>query len=363
MLKKNSNMINIKELEKQISEKKNSLRTDRLDMSFGELMNLYEDGSLFITPEYQRAFRWKIEQQTKFIESILLGIPIPPIFVAEDSTKEQQIRWELVDGLQRLSTIFSFFGILKDVKEEKNNLKLIEGSIIKGLKDYTSDTFSALSKFTIKRAVCRVEIIRWDSAVDMRYELFNRLNTGGEPLSDQEIRNCVFRGIDNKLNQILRDVGNSPDFKKNIEPTEKQVETMFCEELVLRFFALKNFGLVLKTNIQEHLTEYMEKVSKSEIVFEFDKEKNKIIELITFLNTNFDYKIFRASNGIFTPALFDVIMIVLETYFDFYSKNPEKFKIKIEEFKKSDSFKEASKIYSSGRLKNRIDAALEIFKI
>ncbi len=356
-------MIDIKELEKKISEKKNSLRTDRLDMSFGELMNLYEDGSLFITPEYQRAFRWKVEQQTRFIESILLGIPTPPIFVAEDSSVNNQLRWELIDGLQRLSTIFSFFGILKDVPENKNNLKLTKGSIIKELEDYTGDALSAFSKFTIKRAVCRVEIIRWDSAIDMRYELFNRLNTGGEPLSDQEIRNCIFRGFDNKLNQILIDVGTSNAFRELIEPTEKQIETMYCEELILRFFALKNYGLVLKTNIQDHLTEYMEKVSKKEIAFDLENEKKRITELIFFLKNNFDYKIFRASNGIFTPALFDAIMLALNTYFDFYSKNSEEFKVKIDEFKKSDAFKESGKVYSLGRIKNRIDAAIEFFKI
>jgi hypothetical protein len=351
-------MLDIKELEKQIAEKKNSLRTDRLDMSFGELMNLYEDGSLFITPAYQRAFRWKVEQQTKFIESVLLGIPIPPIFVAEDSS-----RWELVDGLQRLSTIFSFFGILKDVKEDKNNLKLAEGSIIKGLKDYISSNFSPLLKFTIKKAVCRVEIIRWDSAVDMRYELFNRLNTGGTALSEQEIRNCIFRGFDNKLNQILINVGTSDDFKQIIQPTEKQIETMFCEELVLRFFALKNYGLVLKTNIQDHLTEYMEKVSKNEVPFDFQQEKTRIIELISFLKNNFKHRIFRASNGIFTPALFDAIMLSLNNYFDYYSENSDEFRSKIDRYKKSDAFREASKIYSSGRIKNRIDAAFEIFRI
>ncbi len=354
-------MLDIKKLEKQISEKKNSLRTDRLDMSFGELMNLYEDGTLFITPEYQRAFRWKVDQQTKFIESILLGIPVPPIFVAEDTKKDQQVRWELVDGLQRMSTIFSFFGILKD--EKKNKLILSEGSIIKDLKDHSNDTFSALQKFTIKRSVCRVEIIRWDSSVDMRYELFNRLNTGGEPLTAQEVRNCVFRGFDNKFNQILIDVGNNSIFKELIKPTEKQEETMFCEELVLRFFAMKNHGLILKTNIQEHLTEYMEKVSKGEINFDYDREIKKINQLILFLSENFDYKIFRASYGIFTPSLFDVIMLALEKYFDYYSKNAEVFKSKIEEFKKSENFKEASKVYSSNRIKNRVDAALEIFKI
>ena len=91
-------------LEDVVSKKRNSLKTDRLDMSFGELMNMFEDGELFITPEYQRVFRWSPFQQTRFIESVLLGIPIPPIFIAEDD----EGKWEVVDGLQRISTIFSF---------------------------------------------------------------------------------------------------------------------------------------------------------------------------------------------------------------------------------------------------------------
>jgi uncharacterized protein with ParB-like and HNH nuclease domain len=87
-------------------------------------MNIYEDKSLIITPEYQRTFRWDIFQQTRFIESILLGIPVPPIFVAEDDKG----KWELVDGLQRISSIFSFFGLLTE-NETKNNLILEEGRL------------------------------------------------------------------------------------------------------------------------------------------------------------------------------------------------------------------------------------------
>jgi len=86
------------EIEDKVSELRNTLRSDRLDMSFGEIMNIYEDGDLIISPEYQRAFRWEDKQRSDFIESILLGIPIPPIFVAEDKDG----RWELVDGLQRI---------------------------------------------------------------------------------------------------------------------------------------------------------------------------------------------------------------------------------------------------------------------
>jgi uncharacterized protein with ParB-like and HNH nuclease domain len=113
-------------LDETISTKRNSLKTDRLDMSFGELMSLFDAGDLFITPEYQRVFRWSLFQQTRFIESVLLGIPIPPIFVAEDD----EGKWEVVDGLQRISTIFAFFGVLETVPE-KNNTVLSEGEMIK----------------------------------------------------------------------------------------------------------------------------------------------------------------------------------------------------------------------------------------
>src|SRR5258706_16231751 len=96
-------------LEQEVIETRNSLSTDRLDMSFGEIMSMYERGEIIIDPEFQRLFRWTDYQKTRFMESLLLGIPIPPIFVAED----QNGRWELVDGLQRLSTVLSFFGMLK----------------------------------------------------------------------------------------------------------------------------------------------------------------------------------------------------------------------------------------------------------
>jgi len=87
-------------LEQGVSDERKRLSSDRLDISFGELINLYKNDELIIRPEYQRLFRWSETQKTALIESILLSIPIPPIFVAEDKNGV----WELVDGLQRVST-------------------------------------------------------------------------------------------------------------------------------------------------------------------------------------------------------------------------------------------------------------------
>jgi uncharacterized protein with ParB-like and HNH nuclease domain len=101
-------------LESQIEEKRREIHTDAYPMSIGEIINLYTDGDLDIHPEFQRLYRWTNVQKSRLIESILLGIPLPSFFVAQ---REDGV-WDVVDGLQRLSTIFSFLGIYKD---EKNN--------------------------------------------------------------------------------------------------------------------------------------------------------------------------------------------------------------------------------------------------
>lgn len=93
------------DLNKEIDKARHNVRTDSYSMSIGELASMYEDNELEIHPAFQRVFRWSDEQKSNFIESIFLGIPIPSIFVSQ----RQDGVWDLVDGLQRLSTIFSFF--------------------------------------------------------------------------------------------------------------------------------------------------------------------------------------------------------------------------------------------------------------
>ena len=150
-----------------IEKSRNTLQTDKLDMSFGEIMSMYERGEIIINPDFQRLYRWSDYQKTRFIESVIIGIPIPPVFVAEDDSG----RWELVDGLQRLSTIFSFFGNLNGDGVE-NKWVLGAGDMLQTLDGYNVDTLPLKIQLNIKRAVCRVEIIKWNSEYDLRFELF-----------------------------------------------------------------------------------------------------------------------------------------------------------------------------------------------
>ena len=299
------------DISKEIQKYRQEIKSERMDMSFGEIINMYRDKEIIISPEYQRAFRWDQQRQSDFIESILLGIPFPSIFVATNPDG----KWELIDGLQRVSTVLSFFNELKDENGNsypKNGLKLVEGSMLKGLKDITIETLPLEYKLQIKRTPCRVEIILKESEFKMRYELFKRLNTGGEGLSRQEIRNCIFRGLDSRYSEFVSDLSQNDIFRDIVNISVANEEKMYYEELVLRYLTLKNKGTrYSQANIQDYMDEYLESQCK-----EFDDMKiqadkvlfSKIMELLESLK---DENIFKLGKRYFTTSMYDAIMLSL----------------------------------------------------
>ncbi|HDX8358356.1 TPA: DUF262 domain-containing protein [Aeromonas hydrophila] len=344
------------DLEKEILKGRNSLSADRLDMSFGELMNMYTNNELVIDPEFQRLFRWDISQRTKFIESLLLGIPIPSIFVAEDSDG----KWEIVDGLQRLSTILSFFGMLKHTPD-KNNWIMDSGDVVEGLKGLSITSFPLKFQLNIKRSVCRIEVVKWDSDYDMRYELFNRLNTGGSPLTDQEIRNCIFRGISADFTDLIKKLAADKDFVELIQPTEKQAGELYLDELVLRFFSLfKNHSSISK-NLSESMTDYMRSATKKEINY---KSKTRVFKRVVKVLKPIGRTALSSRNGQFSTSLYDGVFNGIAEYIDMYETlSVNEINDRIEVLKNDDEFKKASGVASNykERVKKRITRALEIF--
>ncbi|MEZ5672228.1 MAG: DUF262 domain-containing protein [Thiotrichaceae bacterium] len=356
------------ELDQEISKARNSVKTEKMDMSFGELISLYENKELIIDPEFQRLFRWDEMQKTKFIESLLLGIPIPAIFVAEVAETGQ---WEIVDGLQRLSTVLSFFGILRDIPSHQENCwKLGEGKFIKFFKDKSINELSVKYHINIRRAVCRVEIIKWDSHVDMRYELFDRLNSLGSPLSKQELRNCIFRPHSNQFNRLLKELAELLGTTELVSPTEDQVAQLYLEELVLRFFALydaiDDTARKIDDAISSYMTTYMGRVSKEEH-FDFESKKHIFTELINLLNP-LGRQIFRGGKngkGPFSSSLYDVITVGIASYIDHYkSMSEEALKNKLDEIRGNEDFKKCSSSQASSRARvaQRIEFAKNIFK-
>jgi len=112
-------------LQEEIDRTRGEIRTDGYSVSIGEWISIYEKNELDIHPEFQRFFRWTPKQKSRLVESILLGIPIPPIFVSQRSDGI----WDVVDGVQRLSTIFEFVGVLKNEKQKLLTPLILEATV------------------------------------------------------------------------------------------------------------------------------------------------------------------------------------------------------------------------------------------
>lgn len=296
-------------LKEEISKYRQEIKSERMDMSFGEIINMYKEKEIVISPEYQRAFRWDEQRQTDFIESILLGIPFPSIFVAtnEDGT------WELIDGLQRVSTVLSFFGELKSNEgneNPKNHLVLQEGGLIKGLKGLNYDSLPVEYRLQIKRTPCRVEIILKESDFNMRYELFKRLNTGGEGLSRQEIRNCIFRGIDTKYSDFISELASNEIFREIVKINERKSEMMYYDELILRYLSLKNkLTEYNEDNIQDFMDNYLKKQCLNFDEDKVKKDRKTFCQIMTTLKPIKDKRIFTIGNQQFSTSMYDAIML------------------------------------------------------
>ena len=359
--------VELQQLESELSQARTNLATERLDMSFGEIMNIYQDGDILISPEFQRLYRWSDYQKTRFIESILLGIPVPPIFVAEDENG----KWELVDGLQRLSTIFSFFGILKknesELDQEKNNWIFTEGEIINSLEGKSRDDLPLKFQTAIKRSVCRVEILHWDGENNtLKYELFNRLNTGGSTATEQEIRNCIFRGKTSTFNNFLKRLASNEILNKLVIPSKKQEEELYLEELVLRFVSLHyaTEGEDIKENISKYMTSFMRK-SVNDDTFPYVEFENIFNRTLTLLDNLNDEKVFRAERGPFSNNIYDIVILGVSFHIDYYESNDIGIlRNKIQALKQGDELAATSSVKVNSKQRNikRIELSKSFFE-
>lgn len=233
-------------LENEINEAQRLVKTDAYQMSIGEIVSMYESKELIIDPDFQRLFRWTLSQKSKLIESILLGIPLPSIFVFEKSDGT----WELIDGLQRISTLLEFMGVLKD--HEGN---LIEPSALEATKYLPSlhnavwikteritelpiDDQNGIDKshqLAIRRARIGVEILKRPSDSKTKYDLFQRLNAGGSQANSQELRNCIMLMVNPNYFCEIKKSAENASFKKVFSITDEHVEKQKHMELAVRF--------------------------------------------------------------------------------------------------------------------------------
>lgn len=227
-------------LERELTERRRSVSAETISMSVGELTSLYRQGTLNVHPEFQRVFRWSNEQKTALVESILLGIPIPSIFVAV--TEEQ---WELVDGVQRVSTLLELQGELRNADgTQRPPLVMQEATLLTSLAGYSWDgtatgkAFSGGQQLDIQTARIDVKLLKRDSSPQTKYDLFQRLNAQGSIATPQELRNCLIVSEAPEFLSKLEELAAWDVFERLVAVPDRLIGESYHHELVMRFLAL-----------------------------------------------------------------------------------------------------------------------------
>ncbi|PEQ13221.1 hypothetical protein B2G71_07205 [Novosphingobium sp. PC22D] len=321
------------------------IRTTAVDFSFGELLNLHRDAEVVIRPEYQRLFRWSNEQRSRLIESIIMGLPIPPIFLIENETGIL----ELIDGLQRTSSVLQF---LDHEAIDQPELVLEGCDFIRGLNGKTMKTIDTVTRLKIKRTPIRATIINRSGDAFVKYELFKRLNTGGSLLSAQEIRNCSSRMVGGgaefyELLQSLAQVESFVTATARLPAT--MVEQRANEELVLRFFALMNSRDTFKGNIEEWLDGYMEDILFERSEFDHDAMTSLFERTFAVISTKLGDQAFTRFNshgeatGRLAPAYYEAVCVAfVERYDELRSIAAEDLLSRLQSAFESEGFKNAT---------------------
>lgn len=288
-------------LQEEVDAARKKVVTDGYEMSLGELINLYRGDELKIDPVFQRLFRWDDERKTRFIESILLGIPFPPVFVYQDKNGV----WELIDGLQRLSTVFQLTGELKGERAAELGPLILNGTqflpSLNGKRwaestEGAKDGLGQVLQIEIKRARVRVEILKSESDVAAKFELFQRLNTGGATLTEQEVRNSIAVSINRAFYDWLIARASEPAFVKTTDQTETALESQAGVELALRFFAFRSVAYQPGLDIHEYLDQALMQMATN-AKFDMVSEAEVFDRTFQFLNDALSDKAFKRWNG------------------------------------------------------------------
>ncbi len=250
-------------LTEEIANAQRFVRTDAYQMSIGEVVSMYENREIVINPEFQRLFRWNISQKSKLIESLLLGIPLPPIFVFE----RENGSWELIDGLQRVSTVLEFMGKLRTSKgtappsvlEATKYLPSLHNGVWEQsdlIPDVSAEEQNELDKtqqLAIRRARIGLEILKRPSEDKTKYDLFQRLNAGGTQANPQELRNCIMIMVNKDYYREVKSAARGDTFRDVVAVTEDQIERQRHMELAVRFLVHTYIPYDGKLDVEEYI--------------------------------------------------------------------------------------------------------------
>lgn len=285
------------ELIQQIADNRKKFRVDHFDLVISEYINRYKENKLILNPPYQRKFRWDIETQSALLESILIGIPLPPIFIFSNNKFE----WEIIDGLQRTTTLINFLTNKKDVSGNPfrfNNCQILTGLNGKAFIDLPDSL-----RNSINNARIRIELVEDTDDAYSQYLLFSRLNNNGEALSHQELRNFLIYKLNpdfyQHLTTILKDLES---YKSVMQLPEDRIKRQDDIEYIVRFFICRK--IMCSNNIEDknkynnieniltsEIQEYLKGITNTQLVREY-AEFRETFDYINQVQSSHGYKSF-----------------------------------------------------------------------
>lgn len=327
--------------------------------SCADLFRMYEDEALDISPSFQREVVWKSPAQTRFIDSLIKQLPIPSLCFSYGYKTEE---WQVIDGLQRISSLVKFLD--KDSDWILSSLPDIDPRISGVPVAEFHKKGSDLNKLKrrVENATLPVTVLRCDPSLESHsnylFTIFHRLNTGGTKLNNQEIRNCIYSG---EFNQLLRDLDSNKSWLSLNGEKIKTADRFRRQEIILRFFAFFDEFEDYSTGLARFLNSYMLKnrnISKKSI-----KSKRELFEkVVNLLHSKLGDTFAKQRIGL---AMFEALLVGVGRNIDKLENEPNtKMSKRYEALKIHEEFNEGKLLEGlskTTRVKGRLNAAVNIF--
>lgn len=328
----------LNDYEIDVPKEKRYLSTMSYDYSVQYLYELMKKGKIVLEVPFQRKHIWKNDKASSLLESIVMNVPIPPLYFAEEDNGE----WLVLDGLQRLSSIREFYD---------NEFALTKLEVLKELNGKKYKDLPLKSKSLLDDGMLRVNVIKKDSHRDIKYDIFMRLNRGAVTLNYQELRNCMYRSAFNDAAKEL--CAENQDFLKILKQKEPHARYLDVE-FVIRYFAFSDNikrdeeGKIYldgyKGKLVQYLNEYMEKqknCSEEEKQVYKSRFNETIKKVITVFGTDKAFRDITTDNTKIYKTIADFIMPSFERIdYDYVENHKNEIYDKLLEFLENPTIKE-----------------------
>lgn len=325
--------MNLETIQQKARER--TVKTQTVEYDLDTLAKRIDNKTIRLDPDYQRRHRWSPETSSRLIESLILNIPIPVIYISQDVDVDDEVstetaRYTVIDGQQRLTAIHEYL---------RNKFSL-EG--LETLSELNGSSYKDLPPFLIRRLEERtIRCLRIDSTVDsqVKFDIFERLNTGSIKLEAQELRNATARGA---FNNMIKSLAKNPEFQKIIQTADKKEESnkvkkMEDVELILRFFSLRNENYKsLRKGFKDFLTKSQMDFNKldSTTLKTWEDEFNALVHFFADLENSAPFAKWRIEGNTrkrmssFNAAVYDAVAVAAADVFSIndFRNNPDQVK-------------------------------------